>query len=105
MVPRRVAQDGFCDQLDRQSAPQGLRLQGQPEVPSQEIFRCLLHLIEGVEQVKLIAATKFYVNGMTEREIAEIMAWEENSVSRIIRRYVGRSAAIKDLIRRLNQNQ
>ncbi|UVK54901.1 tyrosine-type recombinase/integrase [Mesorhizobium sp. AR02] len=51
------------------------------------------------------AATKFYINGLTEREIAEIMAWEEDNVSRIIRRYVGRSAAIKDRIRRLDTVQ
>lgn len=49
------------------------------------------------------AATKFYINGLTEREIAEIMSWEEDNVSRIIRRYVGRSAAIKDKIKRLNE--
>lgn len=49
------------------------------------------------------AATKFYVSGLTEREIAEIMAWEEDHVARIIRRYVGRAAAIKDRIKRLNE--
>ncbi|MBN9256935.1 MULTISPECIES: site-specific integrase [unclassified Mesorhizobium] len=48
------------------------------------------------------AATKFYVAGMTEREIAEIMAWEEDQVARIIRRYVSRGAAIKERIRKLN---
>nr|WP_246671642.1 tyrosine-type recombinase/integrase [Mesorhizobium sp. B2-4-12] len=35
------------------------------------------------------AATKFYLAGLTAREIAEIMAWEENTVERIIRRYIG----------------
>nr|WP_287335787.1 tyrosine-type recombinase/integrase [Mesorhizobium sp.] len=49
------------------------------------------------------AATKFYINGLSEREIAEIMSWEEDNVSRIIRRYVGRAAALKDKIRRLNE--
>jgi integrase len=49
------------------------------------------------------AATKFYIAGFNEREIAEILAWEEKSVSRIIRRYVGRQAAIKDHIRRLDE--
>jgi integrase len=39
------------------------------------------------------AATKFYVAGLSEREIAEILGWEEDSVARIIRRYVGRGAA------------
>ncbi|RWO41300.1 MAG: site-specific integrase [Mesorhizobium sp.] len=49
------------------------------------------------------AATKFYVDGLTEREIAELMAWEEEHVARIIRRYVGKQAAIKDRIKRLNE--
>lgn len=49
------------------------------------------------------AATKFYLAGFTAREIAEIMAWEEKAVERIIRRYVGRGAAIKEKIRRLNE--
>jgi integrase len=49
------------------------------------------------------AATKFYVAGLSEREVAEIMGWEEESVSRIIRRYVDRQAAIKDRIRKLNE--
>lgn len=49
------------------------------------------------------AATKFYIAGLPEREIAEIMGWEEESVSKIIRRYVDRQAAIKDRIRKLNE--
>lgn len=49
------------------------------------------------------AATKFYLAGLSEREIAEMMAWEEESVSKIIRRYVSRTAAIRDRIRRLNE--
>lgn len=49
------------------------------------------------------AATKFYIAGLPEREIAEIMGWEEESVSKIIRRYVDRQAAIKERIRRLNE--
>ncbi len=48
------------------------------------------------------AATRFYVAGLSEREIAEVMAWEEGQVSRIIRRYVTRGAAVKDRIRRLD---
>lgn len=47
------------------------------------------------------AATKFYVAGFTMREIAETLAWEESNVEKIIRRYVGRSAAIKARIRKL----
>jgi integrase len=49
------------------------------------------------------AATKFYVAGLSERVIAEILGWQEEHVARIIRRYVGRSAATKEIIRQLNQ--
>jgi integrase len=49
------------------------------------------------------AATRFYTAGLSERVIAEIMGWEEEHVSRIIRRYVGRSAATKAVIRQLNK--
>jgi integrase len=45
------------------------------------------------------AATKFYIAGFSMREIAETLAWEEESVEKIIRRYVGRSAAIKARIK------
>lgn len=31
------------------------------------------------------------------------MGWDEESVRKIIRRYVGRQAAIKDRIRKLNE--
>jgi integrase len=41
------------------------------------------------------AVTKFYVAGVPERVIAEIMAWEEDHVAKIIRRYVDRAAATK----------
>jgi hypothetical protein len=34
---------------------------------------------------------------------AEIMGWEEESVSKIIRKYVDRSAATKAIIRQLNK--
>lgn len=47
------------------------------------------------------AATKFYTAGFTMREIAETLAWEEQSVEKIIRRYVGRTAAIKAMIQKL----
>jgi len=49
------------------------------------------------------AATRFYTAGLSERVIAEIMGWGEESVARIIRRYVGRSAATKAAIRQLNK--
>jgi integrase len=51
------------------------------------------------------AATKFYITGFSMREIAETMAWEEESVEKIIRRYVGRNAAIKARIRKLEARE
>jgi hypothetical protein len=38
------------------------------------------------------AVTKFYGAGVPERVIAEILAWEEGHVAKIIRRYVDRAA-------------
>jgi integrase len=49
------------------------------------------------------AATKFYVAGLSIRVIAEILAWGEDQVERIIRRYVGRTAATKAAIQQLNE--
>jgi integrase len=51
------------------------------------------------------AATRFYIAGISERVIAEIMGWEEDHVRRIIRRYVGRAAATRALIRQLNERR
>jgi integrase len=49
------------------------------------------------------AATRFYTAGLSERVIAEIMGWEEEHVAKIIRRYVGRAAATRAIVRQLNQ--
>jgi integrase len=49
------------------------------------------------------AATRFYVAGLPERVIAEIMGWEEEHIARIIRRYVDRGAATREIIRQLNK--
>jgi integrase len=49
------------------------------------------------------AATRFYVAGLSERVIAEIMGWEEEHVAKIIRRYVDRTAATQAIIRQLNK--
>ncbi len=49
------------------------------------------------------AATRFYTAGLIERVIAEIMGWEEEHVAKIIRRYVARTAATKEIIRQLNK--
>jgi hypothetical protein len=35
--------------------------------------------------------------------IAEVMGWEEEHVGKIIRRYVGRAAATRDIIRQLER--
>jgi integrase len=51
------------------------------------------------------AATRFYVAGLPERVIAEIMGWEEEHIARIIRRYVDRSAATREIIRQLNEKR
>jgi rRNA processing protein Krr1/Pno1 len=49
--------------------------------------------------------TRFYIAGIPERVIAEIVGWSEEQISKIIRRYVGRAAATKALIRRItNEN-
>jgi hypothetical protein len=37
------------------------------------------------------AATKFYAAEIEQRIITEILAWEEDHVARIVRRYVGRA--------------
>ena len=51
------------------------------------------------------AITRLYLAGLTNREIAEIVGWTEGSVDKIIRRYVGRNAAVQDRISRINQTQ
>jgi integrase len=51
------------------------------------------------------AATRFYIAGLPIRVIAEILAWSEDQLERIIRRYVGRAAATKEAIRRLNESK
>lgn len=50
------------------------------------------------------AATRFYVAGMTIREISEILAWSEDQVERLIDRYVKRDEILLDRIRRLDAN-
>jgi integrase len=49
------------------------------------------------------AATRFYLAGLPIRVIAEILAWNEDQVERIIRRYVDRTAATRDMIRQINE--
>jgi len=49
------------------------------------------------------AITHLYLASLTNREIAEIVGWTEDSVDKIIRRYVGRTAAVRDRIERINK--
>jgi integrase len=49
------------------------------------------------------AATKFYIAGLPERVIAEILGWQEENVGKIIRRYVDRTAATRAIILQLNR--
>lgn len=51
------------------------------------------------------AATRFKMAGLNNREIAEIMAWEEAEVDKIMRRYVGRKAVTDSIVRRLNRGE
>lgn len=48
-------------------------------------------------------ATRAHAAGLTNREIAELLAWEEERVEKIIRRYVGRRAIADAMIRKLNR--
>lgn len=48
------------------------------------------------------AATRFYLAGLSTRVIAEIMGWEEETVERIMKRYVARTAALEATIGTLN---
>lgn len=49
------------------------------------------------------AATKFYLAGLSVRVIAEIMGWEEDTVDKIIRRYVSRTAATEAVIKQIDK--
>jgi integrase len=51
------------------------------------------------------AATKFYLAGLPEHIIADVMGWEAEHVSKIIRRYVDRSSVIKAAIAELNKQR
>lgn len=50
------------------------------------------------------AATKFYLAGMTPREIAEIMGWSEEYVEDLINIYVRKDELLKDRIRRMDEH-
>lgn len=50
------------------------------------------------------AATKYYLAGLSIREIAEIMTWSEDDVEALINRYVKKDELLKDRIRRMDEN-
>ena len=49
------------------------------------------------------AATRFYLANLPIRTIGEILGWTEESVEKIIRKYVARGAATRAVIRQLNE--
>jgi integrase len=49
------------------------------------------------------AATRFYIAGLPVRTIGEILGWTEDSVEKIIRKYVARGAATRAAIKQLNE--
>ncbi len=49
------------------------------------------------------AATRFYLGGLSIREIAEVMTWSEDYVEGLIDRYVKKDELLIDRIRRLNE--
>lgn len=49
------------------------------------------------------AATRFYLGGLTIREIAEILTWSEDRVEQLLNRYVMKNALLLDRIRRLDE--
>lgn len=51
------------------------------------------------------AATRFHAAGLSAVQIAEVLAWEEASVDKIIRRYVGQAARAQAIISKLNQTE
>jgi integrase len=51
------------------------------------------------------AATKMYMANLTIREIAQILAWSEDRVERLIDRYVKRDEILRDRIRRIDEGR
>jgi integrase len=49
------------------------------------------------------AATKFYSIGLTVTDIALILGWSEKDVTKILDKYVNRSAVLRQRIRRMNR--
>jgi DNA-binding transcriptional regulator LsrR (DeoR family) len=51
------------------------------------------------------AATNFFRAGLTTREIAQVMAWSEDKVDRLIDRYVKRDEILRDRVHRIAASQ
>jgi integrase len=51
------------------------------------------------------AATRFYLAGLPEHIVADLMGWEREHVAKIIARYVDRSAVIRAAIVQLNKHR
>ncbi len=51
------------------------------------------------------AATKLFMANLTVREIAQILAWSEDRVERLIDRYVKREEILRDRIRRIDEGR
>lgn len=106
--------DGLCDVLARipkRATTILTNSTGRPWTPDGfgSSFNTAKHAADMMDQdlhfhdLRGTAATKFYVAGLPIRVIAEILAWSETQVEKIIRRYVARAAATKEAIRQLNQ--
>lgn len=50
-------------------------------------------------------ATKLAATGLSKAQIADVMAWDEAAVDRIIRRYVSRKATTEAIIRTINKTE
>jgi integrase len=48
------------------------------------------------------AATRFYAAGLSGDEVADLMGWEREHVTRILNRYVSRAETTRKIIRKLN---
>jgi len=49
------------------------------------------------------AATRFYIAGLSRDEVADLMGWEHEHVTRILNRYVSRAETTRKIIRKLNK--
>lgn len=62
---------------------------------------CELHF----HDLRGTAATRFYLGGLSIRQIAEAMAWSEGDVEPLINRYVKRDEVIRDMIAKMDRER